>query len=462
MRLGITAKLFLGVLATSVLVALVMAVTGQVGFQRDFRRYVEAAEARRTEALAETLGAMYEENGDWSALAGAERRWRGLLRAPRPPERGAVEPRGDPWRAGPRVALYDTDGTRIVGHPGAGENLARHAVTAGGETVGWIVTTRSRRPMEAADQRFQQAQLRNLAIATLAAVLFAALAAALLSRTFLAPARAIGDATHRLAAGDFKARARVDAPDEFGRLADDFNLLARTLERNEEMRRRMMADVAHELRTPLAIVQGELAAVEDGIRPFSADTLASLQAETRALGKLVDDLYQLALSDLGALDYRRRDLDLRAQVEESLLSVRELCASAGLELDSTGVKGAPLPVHADPDRLVQLVVNLVENSLRYTDTPGRIEVACRREGGRAVLELRDSAPGVAPELLLHLFERFFRAEDSRRRATGGAGLGLAICRNIVEAHDGTITAAPSPLGGLQIVVRLPLLKSEMS
>jgi two-component system, OmpR family, sensor histidine kinase BaeS len=111
---------------------------------------------------------------------------------------------------------------------------------------------------------------------------------------------------------------------------------------------------------------------------------------------------------------------------------------------------------------VQLVVNLVENSLRYTDAPGRIEVACRREGGRAVLELRDSAPGVAPEHLLNLFERFFRAEDSRSRATGGAGLGLAICRNIVEAHEGTITAAPSPLGGLQIVVRLPLLKSEMS
>jgi two-component system, OmpR family, sensor histidine kinase BaeS len=460
MRLGITAKLFLGVLATSVLVALVMAVTGQAGFQRDFRRYVEAAEARRTEALAETLGAIYEEAGDWSGLSGAERRWRSLLRAPRPPESTTGEPRGAPGRGGPRLALYDVDGTRIVGHPGTGENVARHAVKADGEIVGWLVAARAHQPLEAADQRFQQAQLRNLAIATLAAVLFAALAAALLSRTFLAPARAIGDATHRLAAGDFKARARVDAADEFGRLADDFNLLARTLERNEEMRRRMMADVAHELRTPLAIVQGELAAMEDGVRPFSPDTLASLQAETRALTKLVDDLYQLALSDLGALDYRRRDLDLRALVDETLQSLRERCTAAGLELDGGGVRGESLPVHADPDRMGQLVVNLVENSLRYTDAPGRLEIACRRDGSWAMLELNDSAPGVAPEHLDSLFERFFRSEGSRSRATGGAGLGLAICRNIVEAHGGTIRAAPSPLGGLQIVVGLPLLKGE--
>jgi two-component system sensor histidine kinase BaeS len=115
-------------------------------------------------------------------------------------------------------------------------------------------------------------------------------------------------------------------------------------------------------------------------------------------------------------------------------------------------------VHADPDRLVQLVSNLVENALRYTDAPGRIEVACRREDGQAAIEVSDTAPGVPEALLPQLFERFFRAEGSRNRASGGAGLGLAICRNIVEAHGGTITAAPSALGGLSIVVRLPLLR----
>lgn len=461
MHLGITAKLFLGVLATSVLVALVMAVTGQLGFQRDFRRYIDAAEAHRSEALAETLAELYTDSGDWTALTGADRRWRALLRAqPRPAEDRGAEPRRGPARGWPRVALYDANDVLVVGNPPEGGEVSRYAVEVDGVTVGWVVRTRAAQVTDAADLRFQRAQLRNLAVATLAAVLFAALAAALLSRTFLAPARAIGDATHRLAAGDFSARAHAGSSDEFGRLAADFNLLARTLERNEAMRRRMMADVAHELRTPLAVVQGELAAIEDGIRPFAAETLASLQAETRALGKLIDDLYQLSLSDVGALDYRRRDLDLRVLVGEALQPLRERCAAAGLSLDDEAVAGAPLSVHADPDRLVQLVANLVENAIRYTDAPGRIVVACRQAEGHAVLEVSDTAPGVPPELQPQLFERFFRVDTSRSRATGGAGLGLAICRNIVEAHNGTITTAPSPFGGLQVAVRLPLLRSR--
>ena len=460
MRLTITTKLFLGVLATSVLVAMVMAAAGQWGFQRDFRRYIEAAEARRADAVVETLAEIYARNGDWSALAGEDRRWRAVLRGqPRPAGGEAPEALHRHRHGLARAALYDANDRLVAGRapPLAGE-IIRHPVVVDGETVGWVVRTPARRPTEATDLRFQRAQLRNLGVASLAAVLLAALAAALLSRAFLAPARAIGAASHRLAAGDFGARVAVSAADEFGRLADDFNLLARTLQQNEEMRRRMMADVAHELRTPLAVIRAELDAVEDGIRALGPDTLASLQTETRALGKLVDDLYQLSLSDVGALDYRRRDLDLREPLATALQPLRERCVAAGLALDTSGTEGAPLMVHADPDRLVQLLSNLVENALRYTDAPGRIEIACRREDRQAVIEISDTAPGVPEALLPQLFERFFRAEGSRNRASGGAGLGLAICRNIVEAHGGTISAAASALGGLSIVVRLPLLR----
>jgi two-component system sensor histidine kinase BaeS len=460
MRLSITTKLFLGVLATSVLVAVVMAAAGQWGFKRDFRRYIEAAEARRADAVAETLADIYAQRGDWSALAGQERHWRAMLRGqPRPGSLEEHDP-SDRRRHGlPRAALYDANDILVAGRavPLDGE-IIRHPVVVDGRTVGWLVRTPPRRPTEATDLRLQRAQLRNLGVASLAAVLLAALAAALLSRTFLAPARAIGAASHRLAAGDFDTRVEVHTADEFGRLADDFNMLARTLQRNEEMRRRMMADVAHELRTPLAVIRAELDAVEDGIRALGPDTVSSLQAEARALGKLVEDLYQLSLSDLGALDYRRRDLDLRAQVAAALHPLRERCADAGIALDTSGVDGAALMVHADPDRLVQLVSNLVENTLRYTDAPGRVKVACRREDREAVVEVSDTAPGVPEALLPQLFERFFRAEGSRSRASGGAGLGLAICRNIVEAHGGSISAAASDLGGIRIVVRLPLLR----
>jgi two-component system, OmpR family, sensor histidine kinase BaeS len=459
MRLGITTKLFLGVLATSILVALVMAVTGRVKFQRDFQEYVETGENRRIEALAETLSAIYEETGDWSVLEDGPQLWLALLRStPRLPD-GGMALYGGPMPGWPHVALYDTDDHPIVGFVGASGDTVRHAVVVDGKVVGRIARSRWVGPTEHTDLTFQQAQLRNFAVATLAAILLAALAAALLSRTFLAPARLIGDATHRLAAGDFKARVKVESTDEFGRLADDFNLLALTLQRNEEMRRRMMADVAHELRTPLAVIEGELAALEDGIREFGPETVSSLQAESRALGKLIGDLYQLALSDLGALDYRRQDLDLRAQVAEALRPLRVRCEERGLVLDDAGVAGEPLVVHADADRLGQLVSNLMVNSARYTDAPGRIAVRCIRSAGRAILEISDSAPGIPAEHLPRLFERFFRMDSSRSRASGGAGLGLAICQNIVEAHDGTIEASPSALGGITITISLPLLRS---
>jgi two-component system, OmpR family, sensor histidine kinase BaeS len=458
MRLGITAKLFLGVLATSVLVAVVMAMTGRVKFQRDFQQYVETGENRRIEALAETLAAIYKETGDWSVLEGGPQLWLALLRStPRLPDAGS-ELYGGPMPGWPHVALYDTDDHPIVGFVGASGDTARHPIVVDGRVVGLIARARWVGPTEVTDVTFQQAQLRNFLVATLAAILLAALAAALLSRTFLAPARAVGAATHRLAAGDFTTRVKVGSTDEFGRLADDFNLLALTLERNEEMRRRMMADVAHELRTPLAIVQGELAALEDGVRQFTPETVSSLQGEARALGKLVDDLYQLSLSDLGALDYRRSDLDLRTKVADSLRPLRERCEEQGLLLDESAVPGEPLMVHADADRLGQLISNLVENSMRYTDVPGRIEVRCGKAGGKAMLELSDSAPGIPAEHLPRMFERFFRLDPSRSRVSGGAGLGLAICRNIVEAHDGTIEASASPLGGITITVSLPLLR----
>jgi two-component system, OmpR family, sensor histidine kinase BaeS len=179
-----------------------------------------------------------------------------------------------------------------------------------------------------------------------------------------------------------------------------------------------------------------------------------------ALGKLVDDLYQLALSDLGALNYRRQDLDLRAQVAETLLPLHERCAAAGLVLDDSRVRGDALPVHADPDRLAQLVANLVENALRYTDAPGRIEVSCGRRAERALLDVRDTAPGVPEDMLPRLFERFFRVEASRSRASGAPGSDWPSAATSSRRTMARSTAQPSPLGGLSITVSLPLRRGQ--
>lgn len=458
MHLGITSKLFLAVLATGILVALATALTGKARFERDFQQYVEAGENRRIESLAKTIAIIYRDTGDLSVLDQGEGLWLALLRsAPGLPGSEDGELYGGPVPGWPHVALYDTDDHPVAGFVGADGDVKRHPVVVDGRIVGYIARKRWVGPTENADLTFQKAQLGNFLVAALAAVLLAAIAAGLLSRTFLAPARAIGKATHQLAAGDFDARIRLRQSDEFGQLANDFNVLALSLKRNQEIRQRLTADVAHELRTPLTVLQCELSALRDEIRPFGPDMIDSLESEVQTLGKLVDDLYQLALSDIGALNYQRTDLDLRAECAASLMALRDQCMMHGLELKDGGVAGAPLLIHADPDRIRQLITNLVGNSIRYTDAPGRIQVACHEVSGEAILKISDSAPGIPEDVLPRVFDRLFRVEPSRNRGSGGAGLGLAICKNIVEAHEGRIHASPSSLGGITITVSIPLL-----
>ena len=247
----------------------------------------------------------------------------------------------------------------------------------------------------------------------------------------------------------------VGSGDELGRLAEDFNRLAVTLERNEQLRRAFMADISHELRTPLAVLRGELEAIEDGVRPMSPESVKSLQGEVATLGKLVDDLYELSLADVGALTYRKTALDLAEPLTQALEGFRERLVERRIALETVLPPAGTLTVLADPDRLRQLFNNLLENTVRYTDPGGRLRVEARCERGRVRIDFQDSAPGVPEELLPRLFERLFRVEGSRSRAGGGAGLGLAICRSIVQAHDGEIDARPSPLGGVWVHVSLP-------
>jgi len=225
------------------------------------------------------------------------------------------------------------------------------------------------------------------------------------------------------------------------------------LQNHRDARRRWGADIAHELRTPLSVLRGEIQALQDGVRAPTPAALDSLNTECERLGGLIEDLYQLSLADAGALEYRFERIDLGELVREALEAQRRACTDAGLALEEAVAEG--IEIRGDARRLTQLVDNLIANARRYTDAPGRIrvELARTRDGTRLVVE--DTAPGVPAHALPRLFERLYRVESSRSRAAGGAGLGLAICRAIVEAHGGRIDAAPSSLGGLRIVTDLP-------
>jgi two-component system sensor histidine kinase BaeS len=219
-----------------------------------------------------------------------------------------------------------------------------------------------------------------------------------------------------------------------------------------------MADISHELRTPLAVLKGEIEALEDGVRPFTAATLQSLQSEVTTLSKLVADLHDLSLADVGGLAYRFEGIDLGKCVAETLNGFQERFAARSIRVDADLPDG--VRVRGDEDRLSRVVANLLENAARYTQAGAQVHVALRREGNKALLVVEDSGPGVPAELLPRLFERFFRVESSRNREQGGSGLGLAICRSVVEAHGGSIVANASPLGGLRIEVRVPLAEKE--
>jgi two-component system sensor histidine kinase BaeS len=232
--------------------------------------------------------------------------------------------------------------------------------------------------------------------------------------------------------------------------------LAERLQQNEASRKQWIADIAHELRTPLAILRGEIEALQDGINQPDASTLASLHQEVSHLQRLVSDLYDLSMSDSGALSYRKESLDLIAVLQETLALHSTSLDEQQLSVDVKGLNQQPVLIQGDSQRLQQLFKNLLENSLRYTDKPGQLHISTQLKAGWVDILFEDSSPGVPEDALPRLFERLYRVESSRNRATGGAGIGLSICRNIVEAHGGSISAAHSALGGLEIRVHLPL------
>jgi two-component system sensor histidine kinase BaeS len=464
MKSGLTAKLFLALLAVSVVVVLAMGVAARASFTRGFLGYINEQGIARIDAVVPALAAAYREHGDWEFLRSKPRNWFELMRPARDPAADKSAPRSPPPESDLtgivlRVTLLDEQRRFVIGNRGEiGPQAAMRPIVVDDRTVGWLAIVPFQQVTSAADVRFQQQQLHSSWIIAALSVLLAAALAFWLSRWLLAPVKRIAAATHRLAAGDYSSRVEVSSGDEIGRLAEDFNQLALALGKNEQMRRAFMADVSHELRTPLAVLGGELEALEDGVRKLTPEALKSLQAEVKTLSKLVSDLYDLSLSDVGALAYRKADVDVADVLQLTLGAFRKRLAERHITLDAV-LPEAPVIVLADEGRLQQLFNNLIENSLRYTDAGGQLYVSCRENAGRVEIDFQDSKPGVEDALLPKLFERFYRVEGSRNRASGGAGLGLAICRNIVEAHEGRIEARHSPLGGLWIALSLPLASS---
>jgi two-component system, OmpR family, sensor histidine kinase BaeS len=363
----------------------------------------------------------------------------------------------DILRAGSRIGLFDVNYRFMAGNPDALTNSQRmEPVVYEGATIGYLGITSLRGSAERMDLDFIERRNRAVLFIVAAVLALALLAALIIARRPSHVFREMAKNARRLADGHYDARIPVTTRDELGELAADFNALAEALSKNREARQRWFADISHEQRTPLMILRGELQAIEDGVRPFDEAVRLSLATELQRLDKLVNDLYQLASSDLGALSYRKSAVNIVELVKDVTDSFSVRLCERELRLE-TLLPTEAIWVLADADRLAQLFGNLLENSVRYTDANGLIQMSAAGEEYGVVVVIQDSAPGVPSEALPRLFERLYRADCSLRRESSGAGLGLAICQNITEAHGGSIVAGISSLGGLRVEFRLPVL-----
>lgn len=255
--------------------------------------------------------------------------------------------------------------------------------------------------------------------------------------------------------GSYQKRAPDSAIKEIADLTGDINMLTEELQRLAGLRRKWLAETSHELRTPLAAMTAEVEALADGVRPYSPDTILSLREEAGHLGRLVNDLHFLAVSDLSAPAYSFKNLDPAALCKGVIDRFASQIDNAGLTFRFELQAEEPISVTWDKGRIEQALSNILVNSMRYTDAPGTILLSMHDTENEVVLTFEDSAPGVSPEDMKQLFEPLFRADATRSRATGGSGLGLSVTRTIVQMHRGSITADASALGGLRLRVTLP-------
>jgi two-component system, OmpR family, sensor histidine kinase BaeS len=263
------------------------------------------------------------------------------------------------------------------------------------------------------------------------------------------PIGGVMDAAGKVTEGDLSARADVQGPADVRDLARSFNRMAERLEANEEQRRNLLADVAHELRTPLSVIRAHVEGMVDGIYEPTADHLALIADETSVMGRLLDDLQLLSNAEAGALRLRRERVEPRELLSSAEATFRAQAGEVGVTLVVDADEGLPF-VDVDPIRIGEVVANLLSNALRHTPTGGTITIAAAREGDDVAFSVADTGEGIPADELAHVFVRFARSAESR-----GSGLGLAIAKSLVQAHGGTISAESEPGNGTSIRFTLP-------
>ena len=506
---SISTKLFLALLSLTALVLVATLLLARWSFDYGFLDYLNNKQQQRINNMAEDIAVHYADNaGQWTDSF--RRSYRRIYfkwfpgpseRPPRPnpnrprPDRHVNAPEelnhqvedqaegshkeirnqrvedGRPLPLGPGggfrrrgglrglnepIAVFDSQGNVLAGNHEQvlGKEVLIAPIIYLDKVVGEVRVMKQVKLNSGVESSFSiQQNKASLFIAILSFIL-AGIASWLLARMLLAPIYKTNNTIGSLVKGEYSTRLTVTRDDELGQLMLDVNRLSETLQQNQLSRKRWLADISHELRTPVTVLSGEIEAVLDGIRPLDQDSIESFNHEVTRLKRLIDDLYQLSLSDIGGLRYEFRSTNLKELFEMIIGQYQFQLKQANLELLTDFADN--VNVDADPSRLEQLFTNLLNNSLAYTDAPGKLKISLSRKDDMAIIRFNDSAPSVQESKFEEIFEPLYREDSSRQRSKSGGGLGLTISQNIVKAHQGDIEVKRSSLGGLEFVIRLPI------
>ncbi|MDA7745870.1 ATP-binding protein [Psychromonas sp.] len=491
-------KLFLILFSFSLLLVTVLVLLIQWSIGKGMVEYVNSKEVDALKPMIVQLEIEYQKNNDWSILLGQQKKFGDLLfstldqsefipphdakmRPRRPPDFRDSDPQLLSDNRQPRevsssnkerssdaksprpeeqagYALLDNQQNLVVGHYLKSADNTKTAVIVNQTTVGWLIVPKRHRITDGYELDFIEQQQNYLWIIALTVMLLVTLISLLLARHIAEPMKLIMLGMHKLTQGDYEQNINLKRKDELGELSRDFNELALTLHENESARKRWLANISHELRTPIAILRGELEAMLDGVRTLDTNNIGSANDEVKHLQHLIDDLHQLTSADIGGMHYRKKNTDLGEWLATYINKYTSYLEAHGITL-VVKVDGVQASVFADSIRLCQLFENLMNNCIKYAEASLMkisLELDESSQDGIARVVIEDNGVGVPNKHLPHLFEHLYRVENSRNRKTGGSGLGLSICAHIVAAHQGTIIAERSKLGGLAIIIEIPL------
>jgi signal transduction histidine kinase len=464
--------------------------------ERQFDQYLSQRDALFVNVLAQELTTYYEERGSWDDVeevfsAPPPVAVDGPVVVPEPsseePPDAAISP-GLRWQEGSsdhyygggpgqhgvwdafglQMVLVDSDGRVITDSHNVfetGESLDNGLLAQGepiqydDQVVGTLVALREESPaVVEAKTTFLWSVTKAVGLAVVLAGGVSLLLGTLIFIRVTRPLRQIQQASHDLAGGDLAARVPITMKDELSQVADSFNQMASQLENQQRLRKQMIADIAHELRTPISVFQGTLEGMLDGVLKPEPSELRDLHAETRRLARLVEELRTLSLAEAGQLQLTRQPVDLGDLSATLVQRMSPLAQTREVDIETEIKEGLPL-VSVDADRIVQVLTNLLDNALRYTPAGGQVTVGVRQMDGQVQMSVKDEGPGIPEEQLPYVFERFWRGDRSRSRDSGGSGLGLAIARQLVELHGGTIAATSSLGQGSTFWIAFPTIGS---